>query len=67
MDNMTTFLEAIHGAIGYSPVSGSISPGKMIRFPTNDKPHDRSGFAKLFDDGEGGILVKNSILPCLFT
>jgi len=55
MNNMTAFLEAIHGAIGYSPDPDILSPGKMIRFPTSDKPHDRSGFAKLFDDGEGGI------------
>jgi putative DNA primase/helicase len=55
MDNMTTFHEAIRATLGYSPDSGILSPGKMIRFSTSDKPHDRSGFAKLFDDGEGGI------------
>ena len=55
MNNMTAFHEAIRAALGYSPDSGIVSPGKMIRFSTSDKPHDRSGFAKLFDDGEGGI------------
>jgi putative DNA primase/helicase len=55
MHNMTTFRETIGAALGYSPDPGILSPGKMIRFSTSDKPHDRSGFAKLFDDGEGGI------------
>ena len=55
MNNMITFRETISAALGYSPDPGILSPGKMIRFSTSDKPHDRSGFAKLFDDGEGGI------------
>ncbi len=55
MNNITSFQEAIHAAIGYFPDAGAISPGKMIRFSTSDKPQDKAGFAKLFDDGEGGI------------
>ena len=55
MNNITSFQEAIHAAIGYFPDAGAISPGKMVRFSTSDKPQDKAGFAKLFDDGEGGI------------
>ena len=55
MNNITSFQEAIRAAVGYFPDAGTISPGKMIRFSTSDKPQDRAGFAKLFDDGEGGI------------
>lgn len=54
MDNIF-FHDAIRMTIGYSPDSTMLSPGKMIRFSTSNKPQDRSGFAKLFPDGEGGI------------
>lgn len=55
MNNITSFREAIHAALGYSPDQDILSPGKMIRFSTSDQSQDKAGFAKLFDDGGGGI------------
>lgn len=33
-----------------------IQPGKFIRFQTNGKRSDKAGWARLFSDGEGGII-----------
>ena len=55
MNNITTFHEAIHATLGYSPDPGILTPGKMIRFATSGRRGDEAGWCKLFDDGEGGI------------
>ena len=48
-----TFQEAIHQSLGFSP--NHVAPGKMVRFSTSDRKGDKSGWARLFDDGEGGV------------
>lgn len=50
---MTLFAEVIRNALGgYGPTS--VLPGKLVRFPTSDRHGDLSGWARLFDDGDGG-------------
>lgn len=48
-----TFVNAIYEHLGYAPAN--IQPGKMVRFSTSDRKGDKSGWARLFDDGEGGV------------
>lgn len=40
--------------LGYEPPA-NIEPGRFVRFSTNGKRGDDAGYAKLFQDGEGGI------------
>lgn len=46
------FHEAIKKVLGHAP--DSTPPGKLIRFATSGRRGDLSGWARLFDDGEGG-------------
>src|SRR5438105_15839739 len=41
--------------LGYD-LPAHIEPGKFIRFQTNGKRGDSAGWARLFDDCEGGII-----------
>lgn len=50
---MTTFQETILVTLGHAPEQ--IEPGRMVRFATSDRRGDKSGWARLFDDGEGGV------------
>lgn len=36
-----------------------MEPGKLARFSTNDKPHDKAGWCKLFPDGTGAAFGCN--------
>ncbi|MDY0270643.1 AAA family ATPase [Trichloromonas sp.] len=47
------FREAIREILGHAP--DATPPGKLVRFATSDRRGDLSGWAKLFDDGEGGV------------
>lgn len=46
------FREAIHEILGHAP--DSTPPGKLVRFATSDRRGDLSGWARMFDDAEGG-------------
>jgi len=50
---MTGLREEIHKVLGHAP--DSTPPGKLVRFATSDRRGDLSGWARLFDDGEGGV------------
>ncbi len=50
---MIEFLTEIRNRLGYAPPS--IRPGKVVRFSTCDRKGDKSGWARLFDDGAGGV------------
>jgi len=47
------FIETIRKVTGGAPLT--VTPGKMIRFSTSERGGDKSGWCKLFDDGEGGV------------
>ncbi len=47
------FITHIKKTLGYAPEN--IQSGKIIRFATSDRKGDRSGWARLFDDGGGGV------------
>ncbi len=49
---MTLFTDAIREVLGHAP--DSTPPGKLVRFATSDKRGDLNGWARLFDDEEGG-------------
>lgn len=49
----TKFLEAMLRATGGAPAT--LEPGRFVRFSTNGKPRDQSGWAKVFDDGLGCV------------
>lgn len=49
------FTEAIARAFGAAPDPADVRPGKLVRFSTNGKKHDDSGWAKLFEDGRAGV------------
>src|SRR5207237_321048 len=49
-----TFSDFIR-SLGFEPPS-RIEPGRWLPFSTNGKPGDTAGRAKLFPDGEGGIV-----------
>lgn len=49
---MTLFTDAIRQVLGNAP--DSTPPGRLVRFATSDKRNDLSGWARLFDDAEGG-------------
>lgn len=49
---MGSFLEAIRKALGHAP--DHIESGRLVRFSTSGRRGDLSGWARLFDDGEGG-------------
>lgn len=49
---MTPFQEEIQRAFGHAP--DATPPGRLVRFATSDRRGDLSGWARLFDDGEGG-------------
>jgi len=49
---MSPFVETIQRVLGHAP--DSTPPGKWVRFATSDKRGDLNGWARLFDDGEGG-------------
>ncbi len=46
------FLGAVRKATGGAP--SEVEPGRIVRFSTSDKRGDTSGWAKLFDDEQGG-------------
>lgn len=47
-----SFTATIHRVLGTAPESAP--PGRLVRFSTSDKRKDLSGWARLFDDAEGG-------------
>ncbi|MFM2057601.1 MAG: hypothetical protein RLY71_1986 [Pseudomonadota bacterium] len=47
------FRAAVLAALGRAP--DQIEPGAFMRFSTNGKPGDKSGWCKLFADGRGGV------------
>lgn len=47
------FIAAIRDTLGHAP--DVTPPGALVRFPTSDRRGDKSGYARLFDDGGGGI------------
>lgn len=49
------FAVAIAAALGAGPDPGEILPGRMLRFSTNGKRGDDSGWCKLFEDCRGGV------------
>lgn len=53
MSEERAFLQAIEAALGSSP--SRCLPGQLVRFSTNGKRNDTSGWARLFDDGQGGV------------
>lgn len=55
MNEVEQFVETIQATLGASPPIMAILPGKMVRFATNDRKGDDSGWCKLFEDGEGGV------------
>ena len=51
-----TFYEAIVATLGPDAiVPESMQPGRIVRFSTNGKRSDTSGWAKPFEDGRGGV------------
>ncbi len=50
---MMAFRETILNALGHAP--DHMEPGRLVRFATSDRRGDRSGWARLFEDGEGGV------------
>ena len=55
MNEVEQFAETIQATLGASPPIMAIMPGKMVRFATNGRKGDDSGWCKLFEDGEGGV------------
>lgn len=55
MNEVEQFAETIQATLGVAPPIMAILPGKMVRFATNDRKGDDSGWCKLFEDGEGGV------------
>jgi putative DNA primase/helicase len=52
-DPLHKFREVILATLGYAP--DVIEPGRFNRFPTSDKPADKAGWCKAFDDLRGGV------------
>ena len=49
------FVDAITQELGAAPDPWQIIAGKIIRFSTNGKRSDDSGWCKLFEDERGGV------------
>lgn len=52
-DPRDAFRAAVLEVLGTAPEQ--IEPGEFMRFSTNGKPSDKSGWCKLFADGRGGV------------
>jgi len=52
-DSLQSFRVVIKAALGYAPEA--IEAGRFVRFSTNGKPSDSSGWCRLFDDLRGGV------------
>lgn len=52
---MIEFIKVIKNTTGFAPSLAEITPGKIVRFATSDRHGDKSGWCKLFPDGQGGI------------
>jgi putative DNA primase/helicase len=55
MNEVGQFVGAIRENLGRGPSFVDVVPGKLVRFATSDRKGDKSGWCKLFDDGEGGV------------
>jgi putative DNA primase/helicase len=53
--DIENFRDAISQATGGAPSHSEIIPGKLVRFPTSERKGNKSGWCKLFEDGEGGV------------
>ncbi len=53
--DIESFRDAISQATGGAPSHFEIIPGKLVRFPTSERKGNKSGWCKLFEDGEGGV------------
>lgn len=49
------FLDRIRAITGGAPDLPQLIPGRFVRFSTNDKPSDTSGWCRLFQDQVGGV------------
>lgn len=52
-DPLQSFRAVLVAHLGHAPEH--IEPGRLVRFPTNGKRGDTSGWCKLFDDGRAGV------------
>ena len=52
-DPVQSFQATILAALGHAPEA--IEPGRLQRFPTNDRRGDTAGWCKLFEDMRGGV------------
>ena len=52
-DALDDFRAWVIGCLGHAPEA--IEPGRLHRFPTNNRRADKAGFCKLFDDLRGGF------------
>lgn len=52
---LSALLDKIRAMTGGAPDLAQLVPGRFIRFSTNDRPTDTSGWCRVFDDQNGGV------------
>ena len=54
-DVRSAFTAAIRTTLGFAPNAGAIIPGRFVRFSTRERGPDDAGYAKLYEDQQGGV------------